>query len=61
MEVLVVNDLRYEASDSYTYLCDEFDAMLEKQALIVSKDELNQVKNVPYNCVYSLASVYHSQ
>ena len=45
MEVLVVNDLRYEASDSYTYLCDEFDAMLEKQALIVSKDTLKHQKD----------------
>lgn len=61
IEVLVVNDLKYEANDPHCYICDEIDAMLDQLALIVAKKESRQDYEEPNYWVYGLASVYHSQ
>ena len=61
IEVIHVDDLKYEADDPYYYICDEIDAMLEKQALLVAKKDFTQDNEEPQNWVYGLASVYHSQ
>ena len=61
IEVILVDDLKYEADDPYYYLCDEIDAMLVKQALLVVKNESSKDNEEPCNWVYGLAAVYHSQ
>ena len=61
IEVLIVNDLKYDASDPCCYICDEIDAMLDELALIVAKNESIEDAEEPSYWVYGLASVYHSQ
>jgi hypothetical protein len=35
IEVIWINKLKYEADDSFVYICDEIDAMLGKQAVMI--------------------------
>lgn len=60
IEVVQINKLKYEANDSYVYICDEIDAMFEKQAVIIAKEESIQDAFEPKNELYGLAAVYHS-
>ena len=61
IEIIIINDLKYDANDSYCYLCDEIDAMLEKAALLVTKEESRQENEEHGNWICGLASVYHSE
>ena len=61
IEIIIINDLKYDANDHYYYLCDEIDAMLEKAAVLVTKEESRQENDEPGNWVCGLASVYHSE
>ena len=39
VEVLTASKLKYDGDGSFCYLCDEIDAILVKQALIIAKED----------------------
>ena len=60
IEVIWINKLKYEPNDIHYYICDEIDAMLGKQAVIIAKETSLQDEQEPKNELYGLAAVYHS-
>ena len=61
IEVIVVEDLKYDKDDPYVYVVDEIDAMLEKSALIIKKDDSGKNPGDLQHWAYGLVAVYHSK
>jgi len=59
--VIVVEDLKYDKDDACVYVVDEIDAMLEKSALIIKKDESGPHPGDLQHWAYGLVAVYHSK
>ena len=57
IEVIVVEDLKYDKEDLCVYVVDEIDVMLEKSALIIKKDESGQNPEDLQHWAYGLVAV----